>query len=79
LLGSECWLQHLREQALRDVQQRRHQVRRAVAPRRLQLQRQLSVGVALHPVTGKRRCLCPFRTLPVSDTQVNALLIVLSR
>ena len=37
------------------LRRRHHQVRGAVAPGRLQLQHDLSGGVALHPVVGQRR------------------------
>ena len=46
---------HQRSQPLHELQRRHHQVRRAVAPRRLQLEHHLARGVDLYALVGKRR------------------------
>ena len=42
-------------QPLHELQRAHHQVRRAIAPRRLELQLHLTGGVDLHPLVGQRR------------------------
>ena len=46
---------HQRSQPLHEIQRRHHQVRRAFAPRRLQLEHHLARGVDLYALVGKRR------------------------